>query len=99
MVYMILVIVLDGKWSEMCSDFLLFIVLEGILLTLWYPKEYQKKKAKKDGIAYQGKIVDIRVKDADVNGLFGRRYNYALFVEFEMDGKRIEWEDCGYTEN
>lgn len=98
-IWLMVFLAVYGICMEIYQVLLPFLVLEIVVLLMWYPRVYQKERAKKSGTVYQGKITDVVVKDREPKGLYGKRYMYAILVEIERNGAVIKWEDVGYEEN
>lgn len=101
--YVIMDIYYDGFYTMVTKNLLIFIevfgIIEVIILSIWYPNEYKKKRAKKNGQVYEGRITDIQLKKRTGNSLSRISHIYTMTVECNIEGNRIIMEIGNYMEN
>lgn len=86
-------------WQDIVLLFEIFAITEIILLCIWYPEEYRKKEAMRNGEIYYGKITDIQLKKRTHIGLSRQSYIYTMTVECDCGGEKKRWERGNYTDN
>lgn len=93
----------DGFYTMITKNLIVFIqmfgIIEVILLIIWYPYEYRKKEAQKNGQIYEGKITDIQFKERTNIGLARTSHIYTMTVECNIDGDKKIIELGNYMEN
>lgn len=101
--YAMMDIYYDGFYVMFTKNLVVFIqvfgIIEVILLCIWYPKEYRKKEAQKNGQVYEGRITDIQLKKRTGIGLARTSHIYTMTVECNIDGDKKIIELGNYMEN
>lgn len=101
--YVMMDIYYDGFYVMFTKNLVVFIqvfgIIEVILLCIWYPKEYRKKEAQKNGEIYEGHITDIQFKKRKNIGLARSSHIYTMTVECNIDGDKKIIELGNYMEN
>ncbi len=90
--YVMMDIYYDGFYIMITKNLMVFIqvfcMVEVILLCIWYPQEYRKKEAQKNGQVYEGRITDIQFKKRPHIGLARTSHIYTMTVECNIDGEK-----------
>lgn len=78
---------------------IILILVELVILCMWYPKELQKKTAIKNGKEYIGKIRSVRMMSQKRYNAYRRHFAYVIRIEVNINGKAQILEEGPFSDN